>query len=70
MALDSPLPTVPVPLLPQETDGQLDLQLALQNAYDLYYYEADIDYTLPPPLPLPNGQAEWSDKLLRESGVR
>ena len=70
VALDSPLPTVPVPLLPQDTDGQLDLQLALQSVYDLYHYEADIDYTLPPPLPLPNGQAEWSDKLLRESGVR
>lgn len=70
VALDSPLPTVPVPLLPQDTDGQLDLQLALQCVYDLYHYEADIDYTLPPPLPLPNGQAEWSDKLLRESGVR
>ena len=70
VALDGPLPIVPVPLLPPDTDGQLDLQLALQSVYDLYHYEADIDYTLPPPLPLPNGQAEWADKLLRESGVR
>lgn len=70
VALDAPLPSVPVPLLPQDPDGSLDLQLALRGVYDLYHYEADIDYTSPPPLALSPEQAEWADKLLRESGLR
>lgn len=70
VALDAPLPPVPVPLLSHDPDGELDLQPALRNIYDLYHYDADIDYTLPPPLPLAPEQAEWADKLLRDSGHR
>ena len=37
---------------------------------DLYHYEADIDYTRPPPLAMTPEQAEWTDKVLCNSGLR
>lgn len=68
--LDAPLPSVAVPLLAPDPDVILEMQLALQTVYDLYHYDADIDYSQPAPLPLSGEQADWADKLLRSSGRR
>ncbi len=70
ITLDSPLPTIPVPLIAPDPDAELDLQTALNAVYDFYHYEADIDYSLPPTIPFADEQADWLSERLKESGRR
>ena len=65
--LDSPLPVVPVPLLPGDPDVPLDLQLALTTLYDLLGYDLAVDYTRPPQVPLRPEAAAWAEDRLRAS---
>jgi hypothetical protein len=64
------LPLIPVPLLPGDKDAPLDLQAVLDTAYDHAGYSTDIDYTKEPVPPLTPSWAEWSDRRLREKGLR
>jgi hypothetical protein len=57
--LDEQLPTVPIPLLPDDVDVSLDLQQAFSGIYDLLGYGVDTDYALQPPARLPAVEAEW-----------
>jgi hypothetical protein len=59
IALDQPLPVVPVPLLPEDDDVALDLQSAFTNVYDSIGYDLLLDYTKPPEIPLDNEAASW-----------
>lgn len=53
VALDQPLPTIPIPLRPPDADAVLDLQTALTAIYAEAGYDLSIDYTqAPPPPPL------------------
>jgi hypothetical protein len=70
ISLDSSLPVVKVPLLPGDPDVELDLALALRTIYDLYEYDRDIDYTIPPVLPLSVEQQAWADQRLLAAGRR
>jgi hypothetical protein len=70
VALEGPLPTVPVPLLPGDPDVPLDLQQALTNIYDLLGYDLAVDYGQPPEVALPGPLAAWADGLLRAAGLR
>ena len=70
ISLDSPLPIVRVPLIAPDPDAELDLQVALNSVYDFYHYDADIDYSAAPTLPLADELAEWADKRLRDAGCR
>ncbi len=63
--LESPIPTVGVPLLAGDDDVPLDLQLALTNVYDLLGYDLAIDYDQPPPIPLPHDLDGWQETILR-----
>jgi hypothetical protein len=65
VALDQPLPQVPIPLLPGDPDVWLDLQRALTNVYDLLGYDLAVDYGRPPEPPLPPEQATWAEERLR-----
>ena len=65
IALAAPLPTVPVPMLPDDADVPLDLQQALTSVYDTFRYERTIDYTRPPETPLPPPEAAWAEERLR-----
>jgi len=65
ISMASPLPTVGVPLLSGDDDVPLDLQLALTNVYDLLGYDLAIDYSEPPPVPLPEDSADWLEAILR-----
>jgi hypothetical protein len=62
VALDEPLPTIPVPLLPPDPDVALDMTLILRNIYQRAVYERRIDYKTPvPPPPLrPAMQASFA----------
>ncbi len=70
IALDQPLPTVPVPLLDGDPDAVLDLQRALQTVYDIVGYDLAIDYRQPPAVPLAPDQQAWADELLRAAGKK
>ena len=68
--LDSPLPVVPVPLLPGDPDVPLDLQLALTTLYDLLGYDLAVDYKRPPEVPLRPEAAAWAEDRLCAAGLR
>ena len=70
IALDQPLPEVPVPLRGGEEDARLDLQRALTTAYDEYGLNYMIRYSKPPDVPLTPEQAAWVDQHLRAAGLR
>jgi len=70
IALDSPLPPIPIPLLPGDADVALDLQLALTTINDLLGYDLAVDYTRPPEIPLDAEQEAWANERLRLVGLR
>ena len=71
LRLQEPIPVLPVPLLPPDTDLPLDLGRALAVIYDRSGYDLRIDYTQPPPLPpLSAEETAWLDKHLRAGGAR
>lgn len=60
IALRDPLPTVPVPLLPDDPDATLDLQAAVADCFALVGYERLLPYDQPPPPPeLPSVEEGW-----------
>lgn len=70
IALEQPLPTVYIPLLPGDPDVRLDLQQALSTIYEIIGYDELIDYTNPPPGPMAAQQLTWIDEQLRRAGRR
>lgn len=64
------LPTVPVPLLPDDDDMPLDLQLVFTSVYDLLNYDLVVDYRQPPPIPLAEADAIWVESSLQAAGLR
>jgi hypothetical protein len=64
------LPIIPIPLKAGDPDGRLDLQAALDAAYDRVGYDLRIDYRKEPRPPLDKKLAEWADQLLRSKGLR
>lgn len=61
--LADPLPAVPVPLRPGETEPLLDLQAVLHAVYDEVGY-GDFIYRTPPDPPLTPEQAAWAAGVL------
>ena len=70
IALEDPLPTVPVPLASGDFDVPLDLQQALQEVYDLLGFDLAINYAQPPEIPLTAEQWQWARGILEPSGPR
>jgi len=68
--LDGPLPSIPVPLLPEGADASLDLQTAFANIHDFFRYDQLVNYAGPLPGPLTAEQAEWVEGRLRAAGRR
>jgi hypothetical protein len=67
IALDHPLPPIPVPLLPGDADVVLDLQSSFQNVYDLCGFDLVLDYSKAPPVPFRGAQALWVAERLRNA---
>jgi len=65
IALDRPLPTIPVPLLPGDADAPLDLQRLLTSVYDQAGFDLIVDYARPPEDPLAAPDQAWAADLLR-----
>jgi hypothetical protein len=64
------LPIISIPLKPRDPDARLDLQAALDAAYDRGGLDMEIDYRKQPRPPLDKKLAEWADRLLRSKGLR
>ena len=65
IALQDPLPIIPVPLRPPDADVPLDLATALRDIYDEAFYNLSIDYRQPPPKSaLTEDDLAWVDALL------
>jgi hypothetical protein len=62
-----PLPSFPVPLLPDDPDIMIDLQPKVDAMYERNRYSRNIDYTRPPPLPLSPEETAWLQEHLRQS---
>jgi hypothetical protein len=70
IALEQPLPVVPVPLLPGDPDVPLDLQRALHTVCDIIGYDDLIEYRQPPVGTLTPTQLAWVEEQLRRAGRR
>ncbi|MBI2734410.1 MAG: DUF4058 family protein, partial [Aquabacterium sp.] len=70
IAMEARLPIVPVPLLPEDADVSLDLQLAVDAVHDVFGYDAVVNYRKPPTVPLDSAQSQWADDRLKQSGAR
>jgi hypothetical protein len=68
IAIDQPLPKLPVPLLPADDEQDLDLQKVFDRVYDCGSMEYLIDYQEDPDVPLNAEQATWADSLLAAIG--
>lgn len=71
ISLRTPIPLLPVPLHPPDSDVALDLGAALRQIYASARYDRQVDYrTAPPPPELDAEDAAWLDAHLREKGLR
>jgi len=64
------LPRIRIPLTDGLPDQILDLQRALDQAYDSGPHRRGTDYRLAPIPPLSETDADWADSLLRNAGLR
>lgn len=65
------LPTVPIPLLPPDSDVPLDLQATVDACFELVGYERLLDYSGSPPAPeLSEEDLAWIDQTLEDAGLR
>jgi len=62
-----PLPWIRVPLAGDDADVQLNLQAALEQAYDAGSYGERINYRAPCEPPLPDADQKWTNELIRAS---
>jgi hypothetical protein len=63
IALQKQLPTIPIPLRPEDGDARLDLQAILNRVYDTGTYEAEV-YDSPPEPPLSTDDAAWAAQFV------
>jgi hypothetical protein len=63
------LPVIPVPLLADDPDVTLDVQLALNTVYDALNYDLSVDYTRPAEIPLVGDAADWTVEQLRKASI-
>jgi uncharacterized protein DUF4058 len=70
IALEQPLPSVPIPLLPDDPPVPLDVQRALTVVYDIIGYDELLDYSQAPPGPLTPAEVAWVEEQLHRAGRR
>ncbi|WP_225889324.1 DUF4058 family protein [Halomicronema hongdechloris] len=65
MNLQQPLPTIPIPLNPNDEEVYLDLQGVFGRVYEDARYGIRLNYHQPPPAPALSAQEqEWLKTLL------
>lgn len=64
------IPSFPLPLRSGDTEPVINLQVLLNEIYEISGYDLVIDYSTEPVPPLKEADAAWVDALLREQGLR
>ena len=65
VGLNEALPTIPIPLLPEDADVPLDLQRALASVYETFRYDRTLDYTRPPAAPFrSDDETAWAQERI------
>lgn len=62
------LPVIPIPLLPEDNDVDLDLKAVFDSAYDRAGYDLVVDYRRPPVVGLDEANALWAAEWLSNKG--
>jgi len=68
--LNEPIPEIPIPLRPGESEPTLSLGELLSQVYEQVRYDLRIDYTAEPEPPLDPAVSAWSHGLLRQANLR
>jgi hypothetical protein len=68
--LQQEIPSLPLPLQPEDTEPVINLHELLHRLYEQGSYDLAIDYRTEPIPPLSTADAAWLDKVLREQGLR
>ena len=68
-SLREPLPNIPIPLRPADSDARLPLQALIEQCYRGGRH-SKMNYTVEPTPRLSKEDAEWADQVLRASGRR
>ena len=68
--LQTRLPRIRIPLLPEDRDVVLDVQAVLTRCYAAARYDLDIDYTRMPLVALSPSDMAWIEDYLSEKGLR
>ncbi|MCS6920028.1 MAG: DUF4058 family protein, partial [Fimbriimonadales bacterium] len=63
------LPRVSVPLLAGDGAVVVDLQAALNRVYAEGRFDRKVDYTQPPPAPLPEEKLAWVRQIVQAAGI-
>lgn len=61
--LRSPLPQIPIPLLPPDPEVPLDLAALYETTYDPGRYARRLNYQLPLELPVDRSLCQWAEAL-------
>lgn len=71
-AFDLPerIPTIPLPLAPEDKEPNIELQMLLNDVYDRSGYDYFIDYQQTVALALFERELDWIDIQLKEQGLR
>ncbi len=62
----TPIPAIPIPLLPDDAEPVLDLNSILHSLMDRASYDLDIDYRRPPRPRLRRADAAWAAPILAQ----
>lgn len=62
--LRQPIPAIPIPLLPEDIEPNLDLGSVLHALYDRARFDLRIDYAKSPVPPLDPDDAEWARSIM------
>jgi hypothetical protein len=63
------MPEIPVPLLPQDAEPSLDLNIILHNLYERAGYDVAIDYSQPPQPRLRKEDEAWAVAIIAQATV-
>jgi hypothetical protein len=66
----TPLPVIPIPLLPSDPDVTLALQPLVDTIYERSRYAQTVKYDRPLSPPLPKAEADWVEQLLKAQAAR
>jgi len=67
--IHSKLPTIPVPLLPEDEDVRLDCQQMFDDLYESLGFAETIDYSQPPEVGLAAETAVFAQAILQQAGA-